>query len=567
MTMIPSLPAQDPEPHARSAHLERERSRYRYVWDLPPGIAMAEEVPKGAGYSAGTVAKVAALSAAMKVNRAACKLAHLFERGTPARSSLASCRELFATIEAPALASVEPGADRADAAFAWQRVAGANPLLLEGVDRLPDAFPVGAGDFAAAVGAGDSLDAARAEGRLYLASYGLLEGIPAGVGAGEQKHLEAPLALFVYQPGAALSGGMGDLPHRRSGLRPVAIQCAQRPGPGAPILTPRDGAAWQMARAVVQVADLNVQELFFHLGRAHFLLEAFALATARQLAPAHPLALLLGPHFEGTLAINDGARTKLCAEGGQLEALLAPTREASLALSRRAIETFRLEDALLPADLRRRRVDDPARLADYPYRDDARLVWGSLSTFVRDYLGLYYADDAAVGADTELAAWAAEIRADDGGRVRGFPARFDTVSDLAAAITWLTFSASAQHAALNYPQFETMAYAPNMPAAGYAPAPARDPALDADAAWARMLPPVSLAADQLDFFYQQSNVRENRLGRYPHGHFADPRVAPLATRLERELAAAEDTIAERNRARFMPYPWLLPSNITASIHI
>ena len=553
-SMRPYLPAQDPDLSARLVRLEEARGRLRYAWDQPPGIAMAAEVPHGEGYPAGVIAASVALGLATKANRAASAVLSAAHGGggDPLAGVLAPYRALFATIEAPALAAVHPDGDGADAAFAWQRVGGANPLVLEGVDRLPDTFPVTAADFAAATGAGDTLDAARAEGRLYLASYALLDGIPAGLGDGAQKHLAAPLALFVDRPGA--------------GLRPVAIQCAQQPGPRAPILTPRDGVAWELARAVVQIADCNLQELFFHLGRAHFLVEAFALATARQLAPEHPLALLLGPCFEGTLAINDGARTKLCAPGGQVETLLAPTREASLGLALRGIQTFRLEDALLPADLRRRRVDDPSRLADYPYRDDARLVWAAIESFVGAYVDLYYGDDASVAADAELLAWATEIRAGDGGRVRGFPARFETRGALAAALAWLVFTASAQHAALNYPQLEMMAYAPNMPAAGYAPAP-EGPLLDAAVAWARFLPRRSLAADQLDFFYQQSLVRENRLGHYRDGHFRDPRVTPLVERLAADLAQAEDTIDARNRARFMPYPWLLPSRIPASIHI
>jgi arachidonate 15-lipoxygenase len=554
--MRPCLPAHDPDPRARAARLDEARERIRYVWDQPPGIAMAEEVPHGAGFPAGVVAESAMHTVGTKANRAAHKV--LPSKGKDdgsVASVLEPYRALFATLAVPPIAAIDPGSDRADAAFAWQRVAGANPLTIEGVDRLPDAFPVTAAHFAAAVGVGgegDTLDAARAEGRLYLASYALLDGIPAGTGEGAPKYLTAPLALFVVQPGR--------------GLLPVAIQCAQTPGPAAPVLTPRDGAAWQMARAAVQIADLNLQETFFHLGRAHFLVEAFALATIRRLAPQHPIALLLGPHFEGTLAINDAARTKLCAPGGQVETLLAPTREASLGLALRGIQSFRLEDDLLPADLRRRRVDDPGRLADYPYRDDALLLWDALAAFVTGYVALAYADDAAVAGDAELLAWATEIHADDGGRVRGFPSRFETRDALASALGWLVFNASAHHAVVNYSQLDMMAYAPNMPAAGYAPPPAAGET-DAAAAWARLLPSLALAAEQLDFFYAQSLVRVNRIGHYRADHFHHERVTPLVERLASDLIRAEETIEARNRARFMPYPWLLPSRVSASIHI
>jgi arachidonate 15-lipoxygenase len=553
--MMPLLPAQDTNPAGRAGQLEAERARLRYAWDQPPGIAMAEGVPHGQGYPPGVLAKVAELTAAMAVNRGAARLVEAARslREGPAEGSLAACRALFATISAPGLADIGPGDPRADALFAWQRVAGANPVLLEGITQVPPHFPVDARAFAASAIDGDTLAAAAAEGRLYLADWRLLEGIPAGVGEGRSKYLSAPMALFVHRAGV--------------GLAPVAIQCGQRPGAATPVLTPRDGVAWQMARVAAQVADCNLQEIYFHLGRAHFLVEAFAMATLRQLAAAHPLTALLSPHFEGTLAINDAARTKLCAPGGQLEELLAPTREASLALSLRALGDFRLEDALLPADLRGRRVDGGG-LADYPYRDDGRLIWAAIGAFVAGYVGLYYPDATAVSADPELAAWAAELSSQEGGRLGGFPARIETPAALIDALTFVIFTASAQHAAFNYTQYAFMGYAPNMPAAGYAPPPGGLPGdADPDRAWASVLPSPSLAEGQLEFFYQQSNVRNNRLGAYPRGHFDDPGVAPLLERFTGQLGEAERAIAARDAGRILSYPWLLPSNITASIHI
>ncbi len=554
MTTTPPLGAE-----ADAAVLAKMRDSLRYAYDQPPGIAMAASVPKGHEYPLEVVAKVAELTIAMKLNRGAVKIedfsfkALLHREAASDRSSVASCKALFATIERPAVAAIDPSDARADLSFAWQRVAGANPFLLTAIDRLPDNFRVRDASFARAVGDGDSLDAARSEGRLFLADWRQLDGIPAGLGDGRQKQLAAPLALFVQRPGL--------------GLRPVAIQCAQRPTSGTEPFTPADGVAWQMARAVVQAADCNLQEIFFHLGRAHFLVEAFAIATLRQLAPSHPIARLLAPHFVGTLAINDAARTKLCVAGGQMEELLAPTREAALVLSRSAIETFRFDDALMPNDLARRGVADATRLPDYPFRDDARLAWDAIRDFVRAYVALYFSDDRAVATDAQLAAWVDEIRSDDGGRVRGFIARIDTRQHLVDALTWLVFTASVHHASVNYSQFDMMGFAPNMPASAYAAGPIAGVALESKAAWGAMLPSPKLAADQLDFFYQQSNVRVNRLGDYPRDAFTDPRVGPLVADFGARLADAERLIDARNEARFQPYPWLVPSRITASIHI
>ena len=62
-------------------------------------------------------------------------------------------------------------------------------------------------------------------------------------------------------------------------------------------------------------------------------------------------------------------------------------------------------------------MDDTSRLPDYPYRDDALLIWGAISQWVEDYVNHYYSSDAAVQGDTELQNWVAELVAHDGGRL------------------------------------------------------------------------------------------------------------------------------------------------------
>ncbi len=234
----------------------------------------------------------------------------------------------------------------------------------------------------------------------------MLDGLEAGSG----KQLAAPLALFARARGGAR-------------LVPVAIQCAQRPSAAAPILTPADGVAWQMARVVVQVADANVQESFQHLGRAHFLLEAFGMAMERQLSTRHPLFVLLSPHLHGTLAINGAARDKLVVPGGQLDELLAPTLDGSLSLVRRALSTFRLPDAAFAKDLESRGVESTDVLPEYPFRDDGALAQAAIDAFVDAYVRIAYASDAEVEADVELRAFVGEVRSEDGGRLPGVHAR------------------------------------------------------------------------------------------------------------------------------------------------
>src|SRR3954452_23621336 len=63
-----------------------------------------------------------------------------------------------------------------DRTFAWLRVAGPNPLVLQRVPALDDRFPVTEADFRIAL-PGDSLAAAGAQGRLYLADYAALAAV------------------------------------------------------------------------------------------------------------------------------------------------------------------------------------------------------------------------------------------------------------------------------------------------------------------------------------------------------------------------------------------------------
>ncbi len=79
------------------------------------------------------------------------------------------------------------------------------------------------------------------------------------------------------------------------------------------MIIPPEYWQWQAAMSLVQVADGNYHELFVHLGRTHLIIEAFTIATNRCLAESHPVNVLLLPHFEGTLFINNSAAGSLIA--------------------------------------------------------------------------------------------------------------------------------------------------------------------------------------------------------------------------------------------------------------
>lgn len=173
-------------------------------------------------------------------------------------------KELFATIDLPEIAYTF----QEDETFAYMRVAGPNSVMLQRMTEPDPRFPVTEAHYQTVMGEEDSLASARAEGRLYLCDYGILEGAVNGSFPTDQKYLYAPLALFAVPK--------GDRRDRK--LHPVAIQCGQKPKK-FPILTPQSNHyAWLCAKTAVQIADVNFHEAVTHLARTHLFMGPFAIA-------------------------------------------------------------------------------------------------------------------------------------------------------------------------------------------------------------------------------------------------------------------------------------------------
>lgn len=491
------------------------------------------------------------IEALMKVDEAAG-----LGRQTP--RSIEAYRALFATLPVPGISYIFQD----DSEFARLRVQGPNPMLIAAVTgALPAKFPLSEAQYQAVVN-GDKLAAALADGRLFLLDYQPLDVLDPGTYEGAAKYAWQPLALFAVPPGGA-------------SLVPVAIQCGQDPTDW-PIFTPSPAAdrqwGWEMAKFVVQVADGNYHELFAHLARTHLVIEAFAVATHRHLAEVHPVWALLVPHFEGTLFINDQAATSLIAADGPIDHIFAGTIASSQQAAVDARLAFDFDAKMLPADLAARGVGVDSALADFPYRDDALLVWNTIHEWARQYVDLYYAHDADIVADTELSAWAACLAGE--AKVKGL-GPVTSRAQLVDICTMVMFTSSAQHAAVNFPQKDIMAFAPAVTGAGWQAAPNGQRGHD-KAGWLAMMPPMALALEQLNVLELLGSVHYRPLGDYRSNAFPyppwfqDPRVTaaegPLAW-FQAALVGVEAEIAARNGERMQPYPYLQPSLIPTSINI
>ena len=457
-----------------------------------------------------------------------------------------------------------------DETFAYMRVAGPNPVQIKRVQDLNEYpnFPVTDDHYKSVMGDDDSLGTACNEGRVYIANYAILDGAINGTFPGYQKYLYAPLALF------AVPKDKGDGNKRM--LKPVAIQCEQKPGPDNPILTPKGNPhSWMFAKTVVQIADANFHEAVTHLARTHLFVERFVVATERKLPDEHPLSLLLRPHFEGTLLINFGAQFSLIAHGGGVNELLAASIDSSRVFAVKGLETYPFKQQMLPQQLESRGVNDTTQLPIYPFRDDALLLWDAIHNWVSSYLKIYYNSNEAVEGDEKLQEWSKELVAFDGGRVTDFGedenGSIKTLDYLIDATTLIIYTASAQHAAVNFPQKDIMSYAPAMPLAGYAPASSVKDATEEDVL--KLLPPLSQAQNQLNLTYLLGSTYYTELGEYNEGHFdyGNNDLLVALGEFQKELIDIRIKILKRNNdlKDVLPYAYkyLLPRQIPQSINI
>lgn len=294
-------------------------------------------------------------------------------------------------------------------------------------------------------------------------------------------------------------------------------------------------------------------------------METFAIVTARQLAQNHPLGLLLRPHFQFMLANNDLARNRLINRGGYVDELLAGTLKESLQIVKNAYEEWSLDQFALPTELKNRGMDDVANLPHYPYRDDGMLVWNALKNFVSNYLHFYYKNPDNVSKDTELQAWAAELVSREGGRVKGMPATIKTVKELVDIVTTIIFTCGPQHAAVNYPQYDYMAFIPNMPLAAYQPITEEGELFDPKRLLS-FLPPFKPTAEQLTIIYILSAYRYDRLGYYDQ-EFEDAEAQSLVVAFQQELNTVERKIELNNKSRLIDYSYLKPRLIPNSTSV
>lgn len=360
-------------------------------------------------------------------------------------------------------------------------------------------------------------------------------------------------------------------------LRPIVIELSLPPTSSEPrnkrVYTHGHDATeqwiWLLAKAHVCSNDVGVHQLVSHWLKTHACVEPYIIAAHRQLSAIHPVFKLLHPHMRYTMEINALARQSLINGGGIIEAGFSPGKYA-MEISAAAYKSlWRFDMEALPADLLRRGMaeEDPSSpygiklvIEDYPYAADGLLIWSAIESYVTEYLSLFYPSPSTISSDTELQAWWTEVKTLGHADKRQEPwwPSLTTTSDLVGVITTIIWTASAQHAALNFGQYPFGGYMPNRPAMMKKLIPEegspefkrfiRHPQTEFLASLPTQLEATQIMAVQDTLSTHSPD--EEYLGQLPEGDenwVADPRVVAALERFSTRLEEAEQAIKKRNK--------------------
>ncbi|XP_052424313.1 polyunsaturated fatty acid 5-lipoxygenase isoform X4 [Carassius gibelio] len=444
-----------------------------------------------------------------------------------------------------------------DLMFGYQFLNGCNPVMISKCMNLPDNFAVTQEMVERSLDRGLTLQEELKAGNIYIADYAILEGVPPNATDPDtQQYLAAPFCLL-YK-------------NSQNEILPIAIQLRRQTT--AEVFLPSDDQYdWMLAKMWVKCSDFNVHQLVTHLLRTHLTSEVFTIAMYRQLSAVHPIYKLLIPHVRYTVAINTAAREKLISESGVFEKANGTGGIAVVEVINKAMKTLTYKSMCFPESVKARGVDNKDELPNYYYRDDGMMVWEAVKSFVSDVVRIYYSSDESVQEDEEIQAFVQDVcfsgmkNCPQNGE---FPEFLKTREQLVEYLTVVIFTASAQHAAVNFGQFDWFAWVPNSPSTMRKPPPTQKGQVDMKYIM-ESLPDRGRASWHVGGVWALSQFQDGELflGVYPDNYFTEQPVIEATTTFRKKLIEVTNIIKSRNEKLKLPYWYLSPDRIPNSVAI
>jgi hypothetical protein len=184
-------------------------------------------------------------------------------------------------------------------------------------------------------------------------------------------------------------------------------------GPGGDLATRvvyrPDGIDQELARRAM-VAGMNEDTTTFrhNLCLHNVVLTDVAIASINQLGARHPVRRVLQHTFHTLLIGNrENSTAQLAGPLSFAVTLFSHPAEQVSAIAKKRLAELDFFD-FDPDEQFARRGTTETPFA-YPYRDNVLELWAATLDYVREYLALYYLDDASVRADAALVRWADEL--------------------------------------------------------------------------------------------------------------------------------------------------------------
>ncbi|KAJ0004783.1 hypothetical protein NQD34_010997 [Periophthalmus magnuspinnatus] len=445
-----------------------------------------------------------------------------------------------------------------DFMFGYQFLNGCNPVVIQKCTKIPEKFPVTNEMVKVSLERELTLEEEVKAGNIYIADYEVLDGITANAtDPCTLQYVAAPICLL-YK-------------NLRNKIMPVAIQLRQAPGEDNPIFLPTDSKYdWLLAKIWVRSTDFHHHQTITHLLRTHLMTEVFGIAMYRQLAAVHPVYKLLIPHIRFTIAINTKAREQLICECGIFDKANAVGGGGHVELVQRAVKSLTFRSLCFPDMIKARGMDDPEDVPTYFYRDDGYQVWDATKSFVSDVVHIYYKSNEAVQADEEIQAFVKDVCSfgmQDFDHCE-FPKSLKNREELVEYLTVVVFTASSQHAAVNFGQYDWCSWIPNAPSTMRKPPPTQKGVADVNLI-IHSLPDRGRSSWHLGAVWALSQYQENELylGMYPDEHFIEKPVKAAMENFREKLSQISGAIKRRNEGKKLPYYNMSPDRIPNSVAV
>uniref|UniRef100_A0A8B9TBW1 Arachidonate 5-lipoxygenase n=1 Tax=Anas platyrhynchos TaxID=8839 RepID=A0A8B9TBW1_ANAPL len=447
-----------------------------------------------------------------------------------------------------------------DFMFGYQFLNGCNPVLIRRCTEIPKKLPVTMDMVECSLERNLTLEEEVKQGNIFIVDYELLDGVDANkTDPCTIQYLAAPICLL-YK-------------NLENKIVPIAIQVGlvKSLGQENPIFLPSDATYdWLLAKIWVRSSDFHIHQTVTHLLRTHLVSEVFSIAMFRQLPAVHPLFKLLVPHMRFTIAINTKAREQLICECGLFDKANATGGGGHVQMVQKAMKDLTYSSLCFPDEIKAKGMDSKEDIPYYYYRDDGIKVWEAIKSFAEDVIHIYYETDEVVCEDVELQAFVKDIYMYGmrGVKAAGFPKMIKTREKLAEYLTVIIFTTSAQHAAVNFGQYDWCSWIPNAPPTMRCPPPTQKGTVTIEQI-VESLPDRGRSCWHLGAVWALSQFQDNELflGMYPDEHFVEKPVKEAMAKFRKNLDEIVSTITERNKSKKLPYYYLSPDRIPNSVAV